>query len=63
MDLFLGEETLDLIEGLFFSRQEDPLIFEDKFRDTFFAAKPDVRDETVARFAANRFRLTTCFST
>jgi hypothetical protein len=55
IDLFLGEETIDLIEGVFFSRQEEPLNFEDKFRDTFFAAKPDVRDETVARFAANRF--------
>lgn len=58
IDLFLGEETIDLIEGLFFARQEEPLIFEDKFQDTFFAAKPDVRDETVARFAANRFRRT-----
>lgn len=58
IDLFLGEETIDLIEGLFFSRQEEPLVFEDKFRDTFFAAKPDVRDDTVARFAANRFRRT-----
>lgn len=58
MDLFTGEETIDLIEGLFFSRLEEPIIFEDKFQDTFFAAKPDVRDETVARFSANRFRRT-----
>ena len=58
IDLIAGEETIDLIEGLFSFRQEEPLDFEDKFRDTFFAAKPDVRDETVARFAANRFRKT-----
>src|SRR5208337_103020 len=58
MDLFLGEENIDLIEGLYSSQQEDPLVFEDKFRDTFFAAKHDVRDQTVARFAANRFRRT-----
>lgn len=58
MDLFMGEETVDLIEGLFLSRQEDPLVLEEKHRDTFFAATPDVRDETVARFAANRFRRT-----
>ena len=58
IDLITGEETIDLIEGLFFGRQEEPLDFEDRFRDTFFAATPDVRDETVARFAANRFRRT-----
>lgn len=58
IDLIAGEETMDLIEGLFSFRQEEPLDFEDKFRDTFFAAKSDVRDETVARFAANRFRRT-----
>jgi hypothetical protein len=58
IDLIVGGETIDLIEGLFLSRQEEPLNFEEKFRDTFFAAKPDVRDETVARCAANRFRQT-----
>ena len=58
IDPFLGEETIDLIEGLFFSRQEELLEFEDRFRDTFFTAKPDVRHETVDRFAANRFRRT-----
>ena len=58
VDLLLGEETIDMIEGLFFAHQEDPLNFEDKFHDTFFAAKPDVGDDTVARFAANRFRKT-----
>jgi hypothetical protein len=58
IDLIAGEETMDLIEGLFAFRQEEALDFEDKFRDTFFAAKSDVRDETVARFAANRFRRT-----
>jgi hypothetical protein len=58
IDLIVGGETIDLIEGLFFSRQEEPLNFEEKFRDTFFAARPDVRDETVARFSANRFRQT-----
>lgn len=58
MDIFTGEETIDLIERLFFSQEEEPLDFADDFRDTFFTAKPDVRDETVARFAANRFRRT-----
>jgi hypothetical protein len=58
MDLFIGEETVDLIESLFLSRQEDPLVLEDKYRDTLVGATPDVRDETVARFAANRFRRT-----
>jgi len=58
MDLFTGEETVELIEGLFLSRQEDPLVLEEKHRETFLAATPDVRDETVARFAANRFRRT-----
>ena len=54
----VGVETIDLIEGLFSMREERSLDFGDKFRDTFFAAKPDIRDETVARFAANRFRRT-----
>lgn len=58
IDLMVGEETIDLIEGLFNLREEPALDFEDRFRDTFLAAKPDIRDETVARFAANRFRRT-----
>src|ERR1700722_1929244 len=58
IDFVVGEETVDLIDSLLSSRHEDPLDFKDNFRDTFFAAKPDVRDETVARFSANRFRQT-----
>lgn len=58
IDLIIGEETLDLIEGLFAFRDDSALEFEDTFRETFIAAKPDIGDDTVARFAANRFRRT-----
>jgi hypothetical protein len=56
MDLFVGEETLEMIETLLYSSEAGSVGFENRFQDTILAAKPDVRDTTVARFAANRFR-------
>tara|TARA_R110002167_G_scaffold184778_1_gene385277 strand:- start:4258 stop:8088 length:3831 start_codon:yes stop_codon:yes gene_type:complete len=56
MDLFVGEQTLDLIETLLYSSETNTLGFNDRFQDTVLAAKPDVGEATTARFAANRFR-------
>jgi hypothetical protein len=56
MDLFVGEETLELIETLFYSSEATTRDLSGRFQDTALAAKPDVREDTVARFAANRFR-------
>jgi hypothetical protein len=60
LDLAGGEETLTIIEGLFASEpEESPLaIGENPDADPFFAVFQDVKDETVARFSANRFRKT-----
>ena len=56
MDLFVGEQTLDLIETLLYSSESNSLGFNNRFQDTLLAAKPDVGEDTTARFAANRFR-------
>ncbi|WP_437202054.1 RNA-directed DNA polymerase [Planctomicrobium sp. SH664] len=56
MDLFVGEETLELIETLLYSTEANSLGLGERFQDTVLAAKPDVGENTVARFAANRFR-------
>ncbi|HBE63066.1 MAG TPA: hypothetical protein DDX19_10055 [Rhodopirellula baltica] len=56
MDMFRGEETLDLIEGLFYSTRSKPLDFGERFEGTILDSQPDVREETVSRFAAHRFR-------
>ena len=58
LDLTIGQETVDLIENLFLSREDGMLDLDKTHRDSFFAATPDVRDETVARFLANRFKKT-----
>ncbi|MBX9653613.1 RNA-directed DNA polymerase [bacterium] len=56
MDLFVGEETLELIETLLYSSETNALGLGGRFQDSVLSAKPDVREETAARFAANRFR-------
>ena len=56
MDMFRGEETLDLIEGLFYSTRSKPMELGERFEGTILDSQPDVREETVSRFAANRFR-------
>ncbi len=56
MDLFLGAETLEIIEALLYSSDSDAGELSDRFHGTILAAKHDVRSETVARFAANKFR-------
>jgi hypothetical protein len=60
LDLAGGEETLTMIEGLFGSEPEDSPLAKGENPDanSFFAAYKDVKDETVARFSANRFRKT-----
>lgn len=58
LDLAMGQETVDLIENLFLSREEGMLDLGATHRDSFFTATPDVRDDTVARFLANRFKKT-----
>jgi len=60
MDLDGGEETLTMIEGLFASEPEESPLAKDESPDAdpFFAIFQDVKDETVARFSANRFRKT-----
>lgn len=50
MDLFVGEETLEMIETLLYSSESGSVGFENRFQDTILAAKPDVRDTTVAAF-------------
>ncbi len=57
IDMLRGDETLDLIEGLFYSTHGNPI--EDptgRFRGTGLDSQPDVRENTVSRFTANRFR-------
>lgn len=56
MDLFLGAETLEIIEALLYSSDSEASDLGDRFHGTILAAKHDVRSETVARFAANKFR-------
>jgi len=56
LDLIVGEETVDLIENLSLSREHGMLDLHEVHPDSFFAATPDVRDETVERFLANRFK-------
>ncbi|WP_417739138.1 RNA-directed DNA polymerase [Rosistilla oblonga] len=56
VDMFRGEETLDLIEGLFYSTRSKPLELGERFEGTILDSQPDVREETVSRFAAHRFR-------
>ena len=58
MDIITGLETMDLIEGVLAGQEHTELGLGTEHSKTFFAAKPDVRDETVARFSANRFRRT-----
>ncbi|MCC7338741.1 MAG: RNA-directed DNA polymerase [Pirellulaceae bacterium] len=57
MDAAIGEETLDLIEGLLHSTRTKPLVLGDRFQGTVLDKQPDIREETVARFAAHRFRI------
>jgi hypothetical protein len=58
LDLAMGQETVDLIENLFLSREDGMLDLGETHRDSSFAATPDVRDDTVARFLVNRFKKT-----
>ena len=63
IDLAGGDETLTMIEGLFAAEpEESPLVNEEADtlvdEDPFFSAIRDVKDETVARFSANRFKKT-----
>lgn len=60
LDLGGGEETLAMVEGLFASEPEESPLGSKERPDAvpFFAAFQDVKDETVARFSANRFRKT-----
>src|ERR1035437_5338988 len=60
VDLDGGEETLTMIEGLFASELEESPLGKGETADSdpFFAIFQDVKDETVARFSANRFRKT-----
>ena len=55
-DAVEGEVILDTIQGLVRSQQELSRAQVDSGWE--FAPKSDVREETVARFAANRFRKT-----
>ncbi|MCD0458649.1 RNA-directed DNA polymerase [Roseiconus lacunae] len=57
MDVFLGGETLDLVEGLFYSTGSTRLNPGNRFQGTVLDLEPDVREQTVSRFAANRFRM------
>ena len=54
-DAFQGEEILDAIQGLM--RAQEGMSAEDE-SGWRFAPVPDVRDETVARFGAARYRIT-----
>ena len=56
MDLFVGEETLELIENLLYSSESSSAVFAERFPDSVLGAKPDVKEESIARFAAHRFR-------
>lgn len=59
IDLAGGRETLAMLEGLFAHEpEESPATEETKDKDPFFNAFHDVKDETIARFSANRFRKT-----
>jgi hypothetical protein len=59
LDLAGGKETLEMIEGLLANEPEPSPLAEDiKDRDPFFEVFHDVKDETIARFSANRFRRT-----
>ncbi len=63
IDLAGGGETLTMIEGLFAAEpEESPLVNGERDTpadgDPFFSAVRDVKDETVARFSANRFKKT-----
>ena len=55
-DALGGIETLDAIQGLL--RSQEALSNETTGHDWRFTPIPDVRDETVARFSAARFRIT-----
>ena len=55
-DALGGIETLDAIQGLI--RSQEALSNETTGHDWKFSPIPDVRDETVARFSAARFRTT-----
>jgi hypothetical protein len=57
MDVAIGEETLDLIEGLLHSTRPKPMVLSERFQGTVLDKQPDIREETVARFAAHRFRI------
>jgi hypothetical protein len=57
MDAAIGEETLDLIEGLLHSTRTKPMVLSERFQGTVLDKQPDIREETVARFAAHRFRM------
>jgi hypothetical protein len=56
-DAVAGEEILDAVQGLIRSQRRYSTDDSEQ-RNWAFAPIPDVRDETVARFAAGRFRST-----
>ena len=55
-DVFEGEAILDAIQGLMSSQRALNLSTPDRVWE--FSPVPDVREETVSRFSANRFRST-----
>ncbi|MGC8541827.1 MAG: RNA-directed DNA polymerase [Phycisphaerae bacterium] len=56
MDSVLAQETLDSLEGLLPVAELKPIQFGNKFKDAFPEIGADVKGETAARFAAQRFR-------
>lgn len=55
-DVVRGGETLDLVEGLMLSTNSSKLNPGNRFLGTVLDLEPDVAEQTVSRFAANRFK-------
>ena len=56
LDLFLAEETLDILDNLLPVAPDAPMKFGRGFQNTFPEVKPDIQEATIARFSAQRFR-------
>ena len=60
IDPFVGSNLIDVIEGFFHTQQHLSILNkrQEDSGQTLLVGVPDIRDETVARFSAGRFRQT-----
>ena len=60
IDPFVGGNLIDMIEGFFHTQKHLSILNkrQENSGQTLLTGVPDIRDETVARFSAGRFRMT-----